>query len=314
MGDFSLPHVSETQEAEKIHPHPPAKASLGIKVLPPYTDSSHQEVNLEINERALDEALAHAPHAELHREVSSANHQLRSMAKTVGNSIVHGLGRSGAFIAGMTVAAATKVITFSSCLATGGVSGLIMIPAAGIKAMKMDERSLKQLEQRIEYIKADITRLEIDMAKDKSNVDDVSFPEALKEKMEKAQNYKKKLQKEIASTEVKKEKLLKKMEKKKTSEWNTTAGKIRIFHHAGMKSARLLEPVSDKLIAYALGKPNEKLNRLNTKADEVLGKSGTGIGVATGSVITTAGLSIGAIVGSFLGCVFAVVDGATKPD
>lgn len=312
MGDFSLPHVSHAQGTEKVHPHLTPEASFGVEILPPYGDSSHQEVNLEINERALDEALAHAPHAELHREVLSANHQLKSTAKAVGNSILHSFGRPGAFIAGMTVAAATKVITFSSCLATGGASGLIMIPAAGIKAMKINEHTLQELEQRIEYIKAQITQLEVDMAKDESKVDEVSFPEVLEEKMKKAEDYKNKLEKKIESAEVKKEKLLAKMELKKTSEWNTTAGKIRIFHNAGMKSARLLEPVSDKLIAYALGKPNEKLNRLNAKVDDVLGKKGTAIGVATGSVISATGLGIAGVVGAVLGSIVAIGAGAAN--
>lgn len=311
MGDFSLPHVSHTQGTEKVHPHFTPKASFGVEALPPYGDDSHQ-INLEINERALDEALAHAPHAELHREVSSANHQLRSMAKTVGNSIVQGLGRSGAFIAGMTVAAATKVIAFSSCLATGGLSGLIIIPAAGIKALKMDEDNLKDLDKSIADKKESMTNLELNIAAQESKMGDVTFPEALQEKITKMQRRKSKLQKEIGLAEVKREKLLEKIEQKKTSPWNTTADKMLVFHHAGMKSARLLEPVSDKLIAYALGKPNEKLNRLNAKVDDVLGKKGTAIGVATGTVISATGLGIAGIVGAVLGSIVAIGAGAAN--
>jgi hypothetical protein len=187
-----------------------------------------------------------------------------------------------------------------------------MIPAAGIKALKWDQLNLEDLDRSIADKKESITNLELAMATEEGKMGDVSFPEALQEKIMKAQGRKSKLQKEIASAEVKKEKLLEKMEQKKTSEWNTAAGKIRIFHHAGMNSARLLEPVSDKLIAYALGKPNEKLNRLNKKTDEVLGKKGTGIGVATGTVISATGLGIAGIVGVVLGSIVAIGSGAAK--
>jgi len=246
LQDFQpLSSVSHVKGHEGLNPKSAAK-KIGVRVLPPYPDASKKEADLNANSRLMHEALEHAPHAKLHQEVSSTNSRLKSAAKALGTSIMHGFGRSGAFIAGTIVAAITKVIAFSSCLTTGGVSGLIMIPAAGIKAaIKMGE-NFQGYEQRIG---------------------------SMKEKQ------------------------------KKSSERDPTASQIRMLHYAGMLPARALEPLCEKLFAYALGRSNEKITKFNQRTDEVLGKGGSGIGIGTGTAISVAGLGIGAILGSVVGAV-----------
>jgi len=286
-----------------LKPKPITTDKGGVRVLPPYSDASKEEVDLNANSEVMHEALEHAPHADLHKEVSSTNTRLKSAAKAFGTSIMNGFGRSGAFIAGTIVAAVTKVTTFSSCLGTGAASGLIMIPTAAYKHMELDKIRIDSINESISSKKAEYTALELKMDSDKNKMGEVHFPEALEAKLMKGKNTLNRLQKEITSLEVSKEKILEKMEKRKSSEWNTTAGQIRIFHHAGMASARAMEPVSKKLFTYALGGPNEKLNQLNKKTDEVLGKGGLGIGIATGNSVVVTGLGIGAILGSVVGVV-----------
>lgn len=272
-------------------------------VLPPYPDSSHP-IDFDANISQLADAVNQTQYKTPHKEVTVAISDITAPVKSTSASIAKGFGRSGAFIAGLAVAAVTKVVTFSSCLAAGGTIGLIAIPVSMYKFWtRLDEGHMKRCDKEIVTLEARLKAVELNLDKMKSRIEQAPRPELLKRSIKASKKGKKGVEKQLIEANKRKQKLIQGMEKqaiRDKADWGSAKGRIRLFHQAGMASAQFLEPLSTKLFEYALGKPNPKLKALNEKVDAALGKGGTALGVGAGGAITTTGIGIVGVVAAVL--------------